>query len=208
MPPVSRRIPDADEPRLDAPCPTTQATGVSPETLRLRTTRLELIAATLEMALAERDDRARLERDHGIRLALPWPPPLNDEASLAWSISVLREMDAASGAGWGFWYFTLPAAAEGDPALAIGNGGFKGGPDQTGTVEIGYSVLEEYQRRGYASEAVEALVAWAFLQRGVRRIIAETYPVLIGSIGVLRKARFRQVGPASDEGVIRFERLL
>ncbi|MEK7348082.1 MAG: GNAT family N-acetyltransferase [Candidatus Eisenbacteria bacterium] len=175
------------------------------ESPRLRTTRLELIAATLDMALAERDAPARLERDFGIRLALPWPPPLNDEASLAWSISVLREERGA--AGWGFWYLSLPAAAEGGPLLAIGNGGFKGGPDATGTVEIGYSVLEEYQRRGYASEAVEALVAWAFLQRGVRRVIAETYPVLIGSIGVLRKTGFREIGTGSEEDVIRFERL-
>jgi len=175
------------------------------ESPRLRTTRLELIAATLEMALAERDDPARLERDYGIRLALPWPPPLNDEASLAWSISVLREEGCT--AGWGFWYVTLPAVEERGPALAIGNGGFKGGPDATGTVEIGYSVLEEYQRRGYASEAVEALVAWGFLKPGVRRVIAETYPVLIGSIGVLRKTRFREIGPGSEEGVIRFERL-
>lgn len=171
---------------------------------RLRTTRLELVAATLQMAIAERDDRGSLERDYGIRLALPWPPPLNDEASLAWSISVLRE--AKGEAGWGFWYLTLPATEEGEPLLAVGNGGFRGGPDSTGTVEIGYAVLEEYQRRGYASEAVEALVAWAFLQPGVRRVIAETYAVLIGSIGVLRKTGFREIGPGSDEGVIRFER--
>ena len=172
---------------------------------RLRTTRLELIAATLQMAVAERDDRGSLERDFGIRLALPWPPPLNDEASLAWSISVLRE--AKGEAGWGFWYIALPPAEEGEPLVAIGNGGFKGGPDATGTVEIGYAVLEEHQRRGYASEAVEALVAWAFLQSGVRRVIAETYPVLIGSIGVLRKTGFREIGPGSEEGVICFERL-
>ena len=175
------------------------------ESPRLRTTRLELVAATLEMALAERDDPSRLERDYGIRLALPWPPPLNDEASLAWSISVLREETGV--AGWGYWYLTLPAANEGEARLAIGNGGFKGKPDAAGTVEIGYSVLEDFQRRGYASEAVEAMVAWAFLQPGVRRVIAETYPVLIGSIGVLKKTGFRQVGPGSEEGVIRFERL-
>jgi ribosomal-protein-alanine N-acetyltransferase len=176
------------------------------ETPRLRTTRLELIAATLDMALAERDDPARLERDYGIRLARPWPPPLNDEASLAWSINVLRR--EGSRPGWGFWYITLPAGQEeGGPAVAIGNGGFKGAPDSSGTVEVGYSVLEEYQRRGYASEAVEALVAWAFLQQGVLRVIAETYPVLIGSIGVLRKTGFREIGPGSEEGVIRFERL-
>jgi RimJ/RimL family protein N-acetyltransferase len=165
---------------------------------------LELVAATLEMAQAERDDRARLEWLHGIRLGAPWPPPLNDEASLAWSISVLQANPAA--AGWGFWYFTLPGGDKG-PALAIGNGGFKGPPDADGTVEIGYSVLEEHQRRGYASEAVGALVEWAFTHPGVRRVIAETYPELIASIGVLKKLGFRQIEGGAEQGAIRFERL-
>ena len=161
------------------------------ESIRLRTTRLEVISATIEMARAERDDPARLERDFGIRLGRPWPPPLNDEASLAWSISVLEANKGT--AGWGFWYFTLPNE-EGSPSLAIGNGGFKGPPDADGTIEVGYSVLEEYQRRGYASEAVGAL-------------IAETYPELIGSIGVLRKLGFQEIPEGGSEpGVIRFER--
>ena len=172
--------------------------------LRIRTARLELIAATLEMARTERDDRARLEWEHGIRLAIPWPPPLNDEASLAWSISVLEANPAS--VGWGFWYFTLPGDGAG-PAVAIGNGGFKGPPDAEGSVEIGYAILEEHQRRGYASEAVEALVQWAFAGPGVHRVVAETYGVLIGSMGVLRKLGFRRVGAGSEEGVIRFERL-
>jgi ribosomal-protein-alanine N-acetyltransferase len=174
------------------------------ESIRLRTTRLEVISATLEMARAERDEPLRLERDFGIRLAKPWPPPLNDEASLAWSISVLEANKDA--AGWSFWYFTLPGA-EGAPALAIGNGGFKGPPDADGTIEIGYSVLEEYQRRGYASEAVGALIAWGFAQPGVRRVIAETFPELIGSIGVLGKLGFKRIGDGSEPGVIRYERL-
>jgi RimJ/RimL family protein N-acetyltransferase len=172
--------------------------------LRIRTARLELIAATLEMARAERDDRARLEWQHGIRLAIPWPPPLNDEATLAWAISVLEANPNST--GWGFWYFCLPGGDR-EPAVAIGNGGFKGPPTPDGTVEIGYSILEEHQRRGYASEAVEALVHWAFDGPGVRRVIAETYPVLIGSLGVLRKLGFREIGAGSEEGVIRFERL-
>ncbi len=172
--------------------------------LRIRTARLELIAATLDMARVERDDRSRLEWEHGIRLAIPWPPPLNDEASLAWSISLLEANPGS--VGWGFWYFALPGGDTG-PAVAIGNGGFKGPPDEEGTVEIGYSILEEYQRKGYASEAVEALIQWAFDGPGVRRVIAETYGVLIGSIGVLRKLGFRQVGVGSEDGVLRFERL-
>lgn len=172
--------------------------------IRLRTTRLEVISATLDMARAERDDPARMPRDYAIRLAQPWPPPLNDEASLAWSISVLEAHPALP--GWGFWYFCLPGSDE-TPALAIGNGGFKGPPDPDGTVEVGYSVLEEYQRQGYASEAVAALIAWAFTQPSARRIIAETYPELIGSLGVLKKLGFKPIDGGSEPGVIRFERL-
>jgi RimJ/RimL family protein N-acetyltransferase len=174
------------------------------ESLHLRTTRLEVISATPEMARAERDDRDRLLRDFNIRLAEPWPPPLNDEASLAWTIAVL---DANKDqAGWGGWYICLPGT-EGEPALAIGGCGFKGLPDESGTVEVGYSVLEEYQRRGYASEAIGALIAWAFAQPGVRRVIAETYPELIGSLGVLRKLGFKPVDGGSEPDVLRFERL-
>ena len=174
------------------------------ESIHLRTTRLEVISLTPEMARAERDDRDRLLRDYQIRLAEPWPPPLNDEASLAWTIAVL---DANKDqAGWGGWYICLPGR-EGEPTLAIGGCGFKGLPDESGTVEVGYSVLEEYQRRGYASEAIGALVDWAFAQPGVRRVIAETYPELIGSLGVLRKLRFKPVDSGSEPDVLRFERL-
>jgi RimJ/RimL family protein N-acetyltransferase len=41
----------------------------------------------------------------------------------------------------------------------------------------------------------------------VRRVIAETYPALIASIGVLQKCGFRSIGDGSEPGVIRFELL-
>ena len=68
---------------------------------------------------------------------------------------------------------------------AIGNGGFKGRPDADGSVEVGYSVMENYQRNGFAPEAVEALVDWAFGYREVQRVIAQTLPELRPSIRVL-----------------------
>ena len=74
-----------------------------------------------------------------------------------------------------------------------------------GTVEVGYGIVSDQHRRGYASEAARALVGHAFARPAVRRVIAETYPELIGSIGVLRRCGFRHIGEGSEPGVIRYE---
>ncbi len=46
--------------------------------------------------------------------------------------------------------------------IGAGLVGFKGNPDANGEVEIGYGIDPIYQSRGYMSEAVKALVEWAF----------------------------------------------
>lgn len=48
--------------------------------IELRSPRLHLIAATLEMARADVEDRVELARLLDARLP-EWPPPLNDDAS-------------------------------------------------------------------------------------------------------------------------------
>ena len=73
----------------------------------------------------------------------------------------------------------------------IGDLGFKGRPNDEGTVEIGYSVLPAYRRRGFAWEAVRALVDWGLAQQEVRRIVAECRVDNGPSIRVLEKAGLR-----------------
>ena len=90
-------------------------------------------------------------------------------------------------------------------ARLVGTAGYKGPPDPEGTVEVGYGVVRDQQRRGYASETVRGLLANAFARPAVRRVIAETYPELVASIGVLRKCGFRHIGGGSEPGVIRYE---
>jgi ribosomal-protein-alanine N-acetyltransferase len=83
--------------------------------------------------------------------------------------------------------------------ILVGSVGYKGPPDETGTVEIGYGIVSVERRAGFATEAAGGLVpAWT-------RVIAETLPELEGSIGVLRKCGFRLLGEGSEPGVIRFE---
>lgn len=167
--------------------------------LTVNTSRLELVAATVELARAEMDDLPALARQLDATVAAEWPPPLNDRDSQSWTLRFLEQHPDAT--GWAMWYLLRRA-----DRTAVGVGGFKGLPSVDGTVEVGYSVLEAQQRRGYASEAVEGLVAWAFRHPEVTRVIAETYPELVASIGVLAKTGFSFIGPGSEDRVIRFER--
>ncbi len=169
--------------------------------IAIPTSRLILVATTLHAQRAELEDRDRFADAIDADVAPDWPPPLNDESTMRW---VMDYMNANPGHdGWTKWYFLL--SRPDGRALLIGNGGFTGAAGEDGTVEIGYSIVETHQRRGYAPEAVRALVAWAFAHSHVKRVIAHTLPDLTPSIRVLEKCGFRFVGDGSEEGTIRYE---
>ena len=69
-----------------------------------------------------------------------------------------------------------------------------------GMTEIGYGILEDYQGRGYAAEAVDAAVAWALRQPAVTRVEAETEPDNRASQRVLEKCGFLPTGTSGEEG--------
>jgi len=170
--------------------------------LKIHSERLVLVAATPDLAKAEREGGQHLAALLGASVPPDWPPPLNDVESLGWTIDLLdSEPDSV---GWVLWYFLRPV--DGDKPEAIGNGGFKGKPATDGTVEVGYSIMPEQQRNGYATEAVMALLDWAYANPGVRRVIAHTLPELAPSIRVLEKCGFTFVGPGDEEGTILYER--
>lgn len=171
------------------------------ESLRLKTARLELVAATRDIIRAERYTADAFPSLLHAVVPPEWPPPLNDEESLNLTVQALTANPEA--AGWFTWYFLL-VVPDGS-RVAIGNGGFKGRPNMEGTVEVGYSLLEKFQRNGYAAEAIGELIEWAFRHEEVKRIAAETYPHLRNSIRVLEKCGFNYVGQGSDILIIRFE---
>ena len=164
----------------------------------LTTERLELIPATLE--LADADLHNRMEFSHQLEATVldSWPPPLNDENSMKYTVDYLRSHPEA--AGWAAWYWV----AKKHKPVAVGMGGFKGLP-AGGAVEIGYSLLPEFQKKGYAMEAVAAMIDWAFGHEEVDRVLAETLPELTPSIRLLEKSGFKNIGKGSEDGVIRFE---
>lgn len=95
------------------------------------------------------------------------------------------------------WYATwVIELKKGKP---IGDLCFKG-LNGDGSVEIGYGILEEHQGKGYATEAVGAVVAWALRQSGVRQVEAEAEQENIKSQRVLEKCGFVPLGIIGEEG--------
>lgn len=171
----------------------------------LRTGRLELVGCSAGLLRAEGDDRARFAELLDARVPADWPPELYDDDARRFGLRMVE--DAPDDEGWWFYYLVrVPGGGDGAREV-VGTMGYKGPPADDGTVEVGYSVLAAHRRQGYATEALGALLERAFAFPGVTRVIAETYPELEPSIGVLEKCGFAFVGEGSEERVIRFELL-
>lgn len=81
----------------------------------------------------------------------------------------------------------------------IGEVCFKG-LDSNGIAEIGYGISEKYQNYGYATEAVKAVLEWAFSNPNVTAVEAETDSENVASKRVLEKCGFIVNGKTGEEG--------
>lgn len=166
----------------------------------IKTSRLLLEPFTYQFMLAAIEGSAAFSQRSGFAVADDWPnPDLKDAlpfiAAPVGNNSALEEWSRL---------LVLPGGHDrsGVP-LVIGEAGFKGLPDSSGMVEIGYGVANSFRGCGYASEAVSALCLWAFKHKHVTRIRAECLLANAGSIGVLRRAGFRE--KSSDARMLRWE---
>lgn len=80
----------------------------------------------------------------------------------------------------------------------LGHIGFHGPPDK-GMLEIGYTILEEHRRMGFASEAVRGLFEWAHTRHGIERFRASVAPDNYPSLELIKKFGFVEVGVQWDE---------
>lgn len=164
------------------------------------TPRLRLVPATAELTRLEIDNAKELFRHLGASPVTDWPP---DELKDVLALFARQLEETPELVGWLSWYWVLRSPVR---EALVGSGGFKGSPVD-GVVEVGYSTRMPFRRRGYATEAVGALTHWALGRSEVRCVRAETSRDNVGSIGVLSKLGYSKVGPGSEPGLIRFERL-
>jgi [ribosomal protein S5]-alanine N-acetyltransferase len=179
------------------------ANGTERRMLRIRTARLDLVAATAGVA---RHEAAAMRGWHAPLEVLPppsWPPPGNDRSSQMWLAGrIARDADPP---GWWLWYVIRRPDGHVMGRELIGNAGFKGAPDERGSVELGYALLPCWHGHGYGTELAGALVGWAFSHEGVARIMAETYPDLVASVRVLEKHGFQATCRGAGAQTLRFE---
>ena len=159
------------------------------------------MAATPELTLAALAGPRELAEGLGAAVPPTWPPTFLDTPALEFTLERLAE--GPEQAGW-WLYFVVLIDDVGSRTL-VGSGGYKGPPTTEGTIEVGYGIVTDHQRRGYATETVHRLLDRAFALPEVHRAIAETLPELQPSIGVLQKCGFRLIGEGSEPGVIRFQ---
>lgn len=153
--------------------------------LYIDTQRLELLPCSLEVAQATlAKDKPLLEKLLTAYIPDEW---YNTEVQdfLPKYIELLRK--DPSQLGYGVWLIVRT-----DDSTLVGDLGF-GGKSDNETLEIGYEILAAYRNEGYATEAVEALIDFAFTQLDAKKIIAHTPLDNIASIRVLEKIGMQNI---------------
>jgi len=172
----------------------------------IHTSRLDLIAITpLALhceAAAAPEYRAQLGQILDAEVPASWPVEHWEPHVFDWLLNQIAADPRVIG-----WtrYVSLRDPVTGSRTL-IGTFGSLYPGETSRQIEVGYGILPEYRRRGYASEAMEAMLAWIQSFFPARCFVAQTFPHLAPSIGVLEKTGFTFVGPGFEEGTILYRR--
>lgn len=95
-----------------------------------------------------------------------------------------------------YLYSTLWTLISKEEKRIVGDLCFVGEPNPAGEIEIGYGTYDSFQRKGYMTEAVHAMIQWALEQPNVRSIYAATDSRNIASYKVLLRNQFRRIREA------------
>ncbi len=156
---------------------------------KLETQHLLFLPFSLDLKKLTLSNKTELAKRIGARIPDDWPGP-DFANALPFFIDQMKQDPSGK-----VWDGIIVHRAD---VVVIGDMGFKGGPDESGAVEIGYSIVPAYRNRGYATEMALALITWAFQQVSIRAVVAECLYDNIGSIKVLEKLGMQRVGVHDD----------
>jgi len=163
----------------------------------IRTERLDLVAMTpafLEASL--RGDREQAEQLVAAIVPEAWANPG------PWAQRRLDQLRADPT----LQPWLLRAMVSRSESTMVGHIGFHALPGDKsldelapGGVEFGYTVFEQWRRRGYAREAAQSLMKWAHQVHGVTRFVLSISPTNFASLELARRLDFRRIGSHVDD---------
>ncbi|MFG3256093.1 GNAT family N-acetyltransferase [Streptomyces sp. NPDC048172] len=95
--------------------------------------------------------------------------------------------------------WVIRQAVVGEDGNVVGHAGFHGPPDADGMVEVAYSVVPAYRRRGYARAMLAELLRRAGADPAVRTVRAAISPDNAGSLATVEPFGFVHTGEQWDE---------
>ncbi|WP_031078943.1 GNAT family N-acetyltransferase [Streptomyces sp. NRRL WC-3742] len=95
-------------------------------------------------------------------------------------------------------WITRAVVSEPDGTV-VGDAGFHGPPDESGTVEVGYCIAPAHRRQGYARAALRALLLRAAAEPGVRTVRATISSENAASLATIAGFGFTRVGERGNE---------
>ncbi|MBP2707783.1 GNAT family N-acetyltransferase [Microbispora sp. RL4-1S] len=143
------------------------------------------------MAALLDDDLAQASAEAGVELTDYF---LTDQAKWVWRYRINQLTSNPGSAGW----LTRAVVAEPE-GVVVGYAGFHGPPDETGMVEIGYSVAPSHRRQGYARTILTELMRRAAAESGVRTARVTISPENTASLATISGFGFVEVGEQWDE---------
>lgn len=149
---------------------------------KLITERLILIPFTIQVCKNLLNDNYSDLETWNLKKGKSWPD--NDVIeTLPKIINNLSQVESPT--GFESWMIVKKETLE-----IIGDLGFKGFNYEYQSIDIGYGIIKEERRKGYAEEAVKEIVKWAFSNKIVKEITANCLIENISSINLLTKFNF------------------
>jgi len=166
----------------------------------IETSRLQLIPLSLAQLVSCTQNLTQFEAQLGLRLE---PGTISPPALRACDIKIEKMHHVPLSEH--VWYTYWLAITQEQPR-GIGCLGFKGVPDDEGAVEIGYGIAQAAQGLGYGTEAVRALIDWAFSFQTCRAVWGDPLKTNVASNRLLQACGARLVRETETTNVWRIER--
>ncbi len=151
--------------------------------IEIETDRLRIVSLDLDLFKLYLEDYSKVQENLGVKITMP------DQDSETQSLFANAYFAAEAFPQLIHWLTSWEIISKAENEI-IGSICFKGPPNMEGSVEVGYEIFESFQSRGYAKEAVNAVVLWALSMPDVKRVLASVSEKNIASIKVLRALSF------------------